>query len=450
MKENEKKLSELSERFLFAVSECGKNGYRLKKDGIINNEPTLTKIKQGIQEPSKKTIDLFCEKYGVNKSWIYTGEGNFYDNPSDACNEEYVYHYTTLKGLLGILSSSRLLFSDFSKSDDFREREMIGSGIKYICFCVGENSANNPAMWSKYAANNTGVCIKFNLGKILSLNSGMGDFEHFKVEYKPSVFFKYGNDAKCPERYKQDSWAFQSEYRFVSSKEESVKIDRDCIEWVSFGEERDNELSKNTIKLVSDGGMRNFKIYVRGEQDNLNIRSESSLTWDEIRSKAMDLYKKALDDEDNNLKIDSVYFGEVLAKVRYVPESAAASFVDNLHDESYEIDYYPVMQEEGEVLGNDYLVFQVSGDSMVPTIPDNAKILARKIDESMWENIKANTVVVIVYGNVLSVKRVLKNNLAENTLILKADNQEYGEREIPRCDIRGIWKAERIVNQKIV
>ena len=60
---DDKKLSDLSKRFLQAISYCGLSGYKLKKDNIISSESTLTSIKKGIQLPSKKTIDAFCEKY---------------------------------------------------------------------------------------------------------------------------------------------------------------------------------------------------------------------------------------------------------------------------------------------------------------------------------------------------------------------------------------------------
>ena len=69
----EEKISELAKRFLQSMSKLGITGYRLKQDGVINSEPTLTKIKKGAQEPSRKTVDLFCEKYGVDKAWLYTG-----------------------------------------------------------------------------------------------------------------------------------------------------------------------------------------------------------------------------------------------------------------------------------------------------------------------------------------------------------------------------------------
>ena len=82
MDTKEEKISELAKRFLQAMSELNITGYRLKQDGVINSEPTLTKIKKGAQEPSRKTVDLFCEKYGANKSWIYTGEGEMLSDKS--------------------------------------------------------------------------------------------------------------------------------------------------------------------------------------------------------------------------------------------------------------------------------------------------------------------------------------------------------------------------------
>ena len=79
---DDKKLSDLSKRFLQAISYCGLSGYKLKKDNIISSESTLTSIKKGIQLPSKKAIDAFCEKYDVSRAWLYTGEGLFAKTPS--------------------------------------------------------------------------------------------------------------------------------------------------------------------------------------------------------------------------------------------------------------------------------------------------------------------------------------------------------------------------------
>lgn len=144
------------------------------------------------------------------------------------------------------------------------------------------------------------------------------------------------------------------------------------------------------------------------------------------------------------------YIREELVDVPFVPQDATASFVENFGDmQNLKSDTYGVMQEEGEDLQNgQYVVFQVTGESMTPSIPDEAKVLAVLIPEEKWE--EANGVVFVLYGKMLTIKRVLKNSLYLNNIItLKADNPVYGQVDIERSEIRGIWQAERIVSQKI-
>ena len=145
-----------------------------------------------------------------------------------------------------------------------------------------------------------------------------------------------------------------------------------------------------------------------------------------------------------------LYLRENLTNVPFVQQDAAASFIDNLGDmQNASVDTYGVMQENAEDLSNGkYVVFQVNGDSMTPNIPDDTKVLAQKIDERKWEEVSG--VVFVAYGKTLTIKRVLKNNLyMDNALTLKADNPVYGQIDVSRNEIRGIWKAERIISQKI-
>lgn len=158
---------------------------------------------------------------------------------------------------------------------------------------------------------------------------------------------------------------------------------------------------------------------------------------------------------NSNTKISTVqpvgsYYREELINVPFVQQDAAASFIEHFGDTEHSCtEFYGVMPEEGEDISNGkYVVFQIKGDSMLPNIPDNAKVLARMIDASKWEEV--NGVVFVAYGKTLTIKRVLKNALyLNNTITLKADNPIYGQLDIARKEIRGIWKAERIVSQKI-
>lgn len=56
---DDKKLSDLSKKFLQAISYCGLSGYKLKKDNIISSESTLTSIKKGFSYQVKKQLMLF-------------------------------------------------------------------------------------------------------------------------------------------------------------------------------------------------------------------------------------------------------------------------------------------------------------------------------------------------------------------------------------------------------
>lgn len=144
------------------------------------------------------------------------------------------------------------------------------------------------------------------------------------------------------------------------------------------------------------------------------------------------------------------YFREELINVPFVQQDAAASFIEHFGDtENSFTEFYGVMQEEGEDVSNGkYVVFQIKGDSMSPNIPDSSKVLARMVDTSKWEEV--NGVIFVAYGKTLTIKRVLKNSLyINNTITLKADNPIYGQIDVARKEIRGIWKAERIVSQKI-
>lgn len=152
----------------------------------------------------------------------------------------------------------------------------------------------------------------------------------------------------------------------------------------------------------------------------------------------------------SDAKYVAPYIGENLIKIPYVSVDAAASFVESLYEMEYDIDTFGVMPENGEILDDgSYMVFQVRGNSMEPTIPDHAKILTKKIDEGQWES--ASGVIVIVYGKTLSVKRILKNSLfCNNTLTIKADNPIHGQVDVVRNEIRGMWQAVRIVSQRIL
>ena len=89
----------IAERFAKAADELRLPGRQLYRDGIVANDQVLSKIKNGWQKPTKKAIELFCQKYGVSAAWLYTGEGNMYigrskpfEHSADMTDEKLLYN----------------------------------------------------------------------------------------------------------------------------------------------------------------------------------------------------------------------------------------------------------------------------------------------------------------------------------------------------------------------
>ena len=68
-------LSDLARRFLEAMEKFHITPYRMKIDGVLNSSQIITKIKKGLQQPSRPTIEKFCATYGFNIAWVMTGQG---------------------------------------------------------------------------------------------------------------------------------------------------------------------------------------------------------------------------------------------------------------------------------------------------------------------------------------------------------------------------------------
>lgn len=74
--DKESELSLITQRFLFSMEQIKVTGYKLKQDGVIKYEGTLTKIKRGNQQPSRKMLDRYLNCYKqVNPVWLLAGEG---------------------------------------------------------------------------------------------------------------------------------------------------------------------------------------------------------------------------------------------------------------------------------------------------------------------------------------------------------------------------------------
>lgn len=64
-----------AERLMTAINQLNLSGYQIQKD-IGISQGTITSYRKGLSQPREKTIDDFCRRYGINKQWILTGDGD--------------------------------------------------------------------------------------------------------------------------------------------------------------------------------------------------------------------------------------------------------------------------------------------------------------------------------------------------------------------------------------
>lgn len=139
-----------------------------------------------------------------------------------------------------------------------------------------------------------------------------------------------------------------------------------------------------------------------------------------------------------------------IVMVDFIPVSASASFVESLYgDGNMELDKYPIIPVGNERKNvNDLRIFEVEGDSMYPTILSGSLILAKEIPEKDWHY--AEGVVIAIYSEYIVCKRIARNCLmTDNYLVLRSDNESYGEMTIALSDLRGLYKAKRIISSEI-
>jgi len=115
----------------------------------------------------------------------------------------------------------------------------------------------------------------------------------------------------------------------------------------------------------------------------------------------------------------------------YASEANNPSFVQNLPHFSLPDYKYKVGTHRS---------FDVTGDSMSPSLLEGDKIVCSFLEPTLWENgIKDNYVYVLVTKADILIRRV-KNELKEKKqLILFSDNTYYESVELPLSDLLEVW-----------
>lgn len=127
-------------------------------------------------------------------------------------------------------------------------------------------------------------------------------------------------------------------------------------------------------------------------------------------------------------------------RIVHVPIPAQIAYAAELSDPSFIEDLPTFVLPDYKYSVGTHRSFDVSGDSMEPTLFEGDKVVCSFVEPTLWETgIKDNYVYVIVTKADVLVKRV-NNHIRENrTLELISDNSFYERYNLRFSDIREIW-----------
>lgn len=211
-------------------------------------------------------------------------------------------------------------------------------------------------------------------------------------------------------------------------------------------------------QLKTDGvvrSMRQFAESVEYLPQSLSeiLKERRDVTIDLLR-KAVEKYKVnpvyiytgkgpmfMTDDDHKDLRILTIVTNaQNDERIVHVPVPAHAGYASEMSNPTFIQDLPTFTLPDYKYKVGTHRSFDVSGDSMEPTLFEGDKVVCSFLEPSLWESsIKSNFVYIIVTKADVLVKRVFNHLKEDKTLELFSDNSFYSPYKINLGDISEIW-----------
>ena len=133
---------------------------------------------------------------------------------------------------------------------------------------------------------------------------------------------------------------------------------------------------------------------------------------------------------------DSLHVVPIHAQAGYSKHYLDPAFVEDL-----EVMNVPNMPYKGDR----YRVFEVSGDSMVPTLKEGFHVVAETVSPDYWNSTAQFYIYVIVTEDRIMVKRLYRKE--DNSFVCISDNEEfYPQFVLQPADIKELWLVKRKID----
>lgn len=132
-------------------------------------------------------------------------------------------------------------------------------------------------------------------------------------------------------------------------------------------------------------------------------------------------------------------------RILYVPISAQAGYVDQVHDPEYIAELQHFNLPDDRFRHGTHRCFDVEGDSMEPCLFSGDMVVCSFVEPETWSSLRDDHVYVVSSDSGLVVKRITNNIKKDGTLVLRSANNFYRPQVMPVSEINEMWK----INYKI-
>lgn len=127
-------------------------------------------------------------------------------------------------------------------------------------------------------------------------------------------------------------------------------------------------------------------------------------------------------------------------RIVHVPVPAQAGYAGEIPDPVFIQELPTFSLPDYKYKSGTHRSFDVSGDSMEPTLFEGDKVVCSFIEPDLWEtSLKDNYCYVIVTRGDVMVKRVLNEINEKKGITLQSDNAFYDKQFVALSDVREIW-----------
>lgn len=134
---------------------------------------------------------------------------------------------------------------------------------------------------------------------------------------------------------------------------------------------------------------------------------------------------------------EGLHFVPIMAQAGYSKHYLDPKFTDEL-----QVMNIPNMPYRGDR----YRVFEVSGDSMEPTLKEGFHVVGEAVAPDYWNSTAQFYIYVVVTEDRIMVKRLYRKDDGQNYVCISDNEEFYPQFTLPRSEIKELWLVKRKID----